>query len=311
MTKFILSYIELEEDSTKQIILDQEKSYGYNHAKPLSYDSDYIDLYNTIIKDKAIRHSERFLGFNANKNKIRASLSIWEDLGIKLQEIAIIDGSFACEDEEFIATKEFLDAIKITHPSELPIVIKRNIKPCLDGNLKKIVLTSALDGDGIGIVYRQINLSRTNNNYASCVYNHELTHTQIVNKGSNTSILDSETIPIFIESIFASKMDQTNKTLIKMRSIRLLNIAQCFSELLYHSNLPYKTKIEADTYIKSTLQAIELSNIYLNGNENIQQEMIAYINKIFSEERTVQEMLDKYDANLEAVSKDIKRLKIG
>lgn len=309
----LFAYNEMEGDPTKQIILKEEMFYQYDETKPLLLDSTYADLYNSIVTDKSILHSEHSLGTGANIKVIKDSISLWDSLGIKLNDINVINGPFKIEDDgHFTFTQEFLDSIVTAHPSELPIVFNESQEDGkLDAHLDSITIGPfPNEPKNNSILYKEIALSKVNSKLISCMYNHEITHTQLdMVDRSCTNLLNSETIPILMEQIFASKLDSSGETLRKVRNIRLLNLARSLFTCMAVKNIAYVSKIEADTYIKSTLQAIKLANIYLSSGYGIQKEITYYINKIFSEQVSVEEMLNKYESNLEQVSKDIKVLK--
>lgn len=307
------NYSEIEGDPTKQEILAKERFYGYDSSKPLILDySTYRNLYNSIIHDKNIRFSEYFLGCLVSEKQLKKSVSIWDDLGIKLYEIDILDSSYGnVEEGGFILTQEFLDAIRAGHPSILPITFNRKKRGTLYGCVESISLTASSNNpEDNGILYRNVDLSRLGKKVTTCIYNHEITHTQLNSKQSCQSLLDIETVPILLEAIFAGKIDPSGDTLKKLRNSRLLEIAKYLHSYLTIPNMAYVSRIESDTYIKSILQAIQLSNIYLTGNSNIRKEIQEYINRIFLEQVSVQDMLNHYNANLDEVPKELKRLKV-
>lgn len=311
-TSNLFNYSEIEGDPTKQEILEKEKFYGYDPSKPLILDSSYKDLYNSIIDDKAILSSKHFFGWNASKKQLKSSISIWDDLGIKLHEIDMLDSSYKFVDNaEFIVTQEFIDAVKTIHPSELPITFNRKKIGKLYGLIHIIEMNGASNSpEDNSVLYCNIDLSRLSNKITPCVYNHEITHSQLDTRNSCQNLLDIDTLPILMEEIFANKIDNSGNTLEKLRNIRLLEILKTLYSYTTIPNMAYISRIECDAYIKSTFQAIQLANIYLTGNPNIQKEMHKYINKIFSEQFSVQDMLNQYNANIEDVPKCLKKLRV-
>ena len=71
----------------------------------------------------------------------------------------------------------------------------------------------------------------------------------------------------------------------------------------------YLDSINSSTYIQSRLESINLANIYFEGDERIRKEMCEYINQIFKGNRCVEEMLEHYDSQLEAVPKTLEKIK--
>lgn len=304
-------YKEIEGDITKQEILDRESFYGYEPTSPLTLDVSYEKLYDQIINDKSILTANRFMGSCVSIKQLKSSLSLWDDLGIKLHDIDILDSSFdKIKDGRFVITQEFIDAIKSAPPSELAIAFNKGKKGQMYGHVESLDMRSPSNNlEENGVIYVCLELSKVNSNLATCFYNHEIAHTQIDSSACSKSLLDTETIPILIEEIFASKLD-SNKTLEKLRNIRLLDLVKKLYVYGTVPNLAYVSRIDSDTYIKSTLQAIKLANIYLKGNDNIKKGMQEYINRIFAEERSVQDMLYDYDAALERVPKNLSKLKV-
>lgn len=311
-TNNLFNYSEIEGDPTKQEILEKERFYDYDASKPLILDSTYKDLYNSIIDDKDILFLEHFFGCHVSKKLLKSSISIWDDLGIELYEIGMIDKSYGSVTEGgFTITQEFIDAIKFAHPYELPISFNRGKKGKLYCQVESISIEATSNNpEDKFVLYTNIDLSSLDSKITACFYGHEITHTQLYSKRSCKSLLDIETLPIFIEEIFASKIDVSGNTLEKLRNLRLLEIARYLYAYSTIPNMDYSSRIELDTYIKSTLQAIQLVNIYLTSNKNIQKEIQNYINRIFSEQSSVQDMLNQFNANIDEVPKSLKKLKV-
>lgn len=307
----VYSYNEIEGDTTKEEILEKESFYGMEATSPLILDSQYEKLYDQIVSDKSILTSKNFLGFNVSEKQLRSSISLWDDLGIQLHDIDILDPSYGyVEDGGFVITQEFIDSISTDHPSRLPIVFNKRKRGKLFGHIESLSMHSPENNpDENAEIYVCIELAKTNRNLAICSYNHEIAHTQINSRLCSNNLLDMETIPILIEEIFASKIDD-GKTLERLRNLRLLDIVRSLYVYETVPNLAFVSRIDSDTYIKSTLQAIKLANIYLKGNENIKKEMQEYINHIFAEERSIQDMLYDYDASIERVPKNLSKLKV-
>ena len=160
------------------------------------------------------------------------------------------------------------------------------------------------------ILYSNIILPNINNALTSCIYAHEITHSQTNSKDQCGNILNTETLPILMEEIFCFKLDGSLKSVIRMRNLRLLWLVKNLYRLMEIKNMAFSSKIEFDTYIKSTIQAIKLSNIYINGSANIKKEIQSYINRIVAEEASLMEMLNHYEANFEECNHTLKDLKI-
>ena len=309
-TKKLFRYTEIEGDPTKEEIQEKEKFYGYGPTKPLEYDDTYMDLYNSIIHDKSIMSAERVPVRNVDEKRLRESVSIWSDLGIKLYEIDMLDRAYGnVASGNFTLTQEFLDAIRDAHPSELPITFHRGEGGKFYGHVERMCMKSASRPEDNALLYSCILLPRLGNKITPCIYNHEITHTQLDSGDCCQNLLDSETIPTIIEEIFASKIDPSGNTLERIRNVRLLSIVRLLTDYLNIPDMDYVNRIESDTCIKSTLQATKIANIWLTSKPSIRNEIQGYIDRIFREEASVQDMLNQYEANLDEIPKSLRYLK--
>ena len=143
-----------------------------------------------------------------------------------------------------------------------------------------------------------------------CLYHHEIAHTQLDSWKSCNNLLDLETLPILIEEIFASKIDASGRTLEKLRNIRLLELIKFLFIYMATPNMAYSNRIASDGYIKSILQAISLMNIYLTGSGSMKKEIQNYINRIFAEQASVQDMLNHFHSNMDETPKVLQKLKV-
>ncbi len=309
----LFNYVEIKGDPTKQEVLDRERFYGYVPSKPLILDFDtYAGLHDSIINDKAILFSEQSLGQNASKEKLKSSISIWEDLDLKLHEIHMLDIPFDdVEEGELTMTPEFEDIIKPVSPFELPIFFNREKRGEVYAELQSICLASSSRNlkDNIKL-YAGISLSKLSHEITVCLYHHEIAHTQLDSWKSCNNLLDLETLPILIEEIFASKIDASGRTLEKLRNIRLLELIKFLFIYMATPNMAYSNRIASDGYIKSILQAISLMNIYLTGSGSMKKEIQNYINRIFAEQASVQDMLNHFHSNMDETPKVLQKLKV-
>lgn len=307
-----LSYTMIEGDPTVSKILEEEQFYGYEKSKPLQLDDSFIELYDEIIRDRSILYADYFLRFGANKEFVKKSLALWGHLGIKLKSIDILDEKFMASDGDFEITQEFLDSITTSSPKHLPIHLtspSKNQKLNAQTNLITMASPSGKVEDN-GILYSNIILPSLNNVLTSSIYAHEITHTQINSKDQCGNILNTETLPILLGEIFAYQLDKSGKNIERMRNLRLKWLVTSLYRLMTIKNMAYSSKMEIDTYIQSTIQAIKLSNIYMLDNINIKKSILEYIKMIIEEEASLKDMLDYFDANFADCSHELKDLKI-
>ena len=308
MSKNMFEYRIVPGDPTIGDVRNREKFYGYTKCSPLYLNESFRELYNAIISDQSIMSSNNFKVSLVSEKYLKDSITIWENLGIRLQEIDMIIESEAAKEGMFIIDQKFLDGIKSVHPFELPIKFINDSKiKMLDGKIEFIEIAIPNNSERNSVLYKNISLTNVNNELTVCAYNHEIAHTQ---SGGYTSILDTETIPIFIGDIFANKVDSSGETLKTIRYYNLLSLATMLYKLATFKNIAFISKIRMDTYIKSILQGIKLANTYLFGTPEVQKEMINYVNQIFSENLSAMDMLEKFECDFSNVSKDINVLKL-
>lgn len=310
--KDLLSYTIIEGDPTIQDIRDEESFFGYEISSPLQLDSSFIDLYDEIVDDKSILYAERFLGFGASKKFVKGSIELWKELGINLQQIDILDENFPTEEGEFAITKEFIDSIITAHPEKLPIHLAHPLRGIRFNAKTNFINMESPTGniEDNSILYSNILLPNINNVLTSSFYAHEITHTQVNSKDQCGNLLNTETLPIVVEEIFGYKLDSSLKSVERIRNLRLLWLVKNLYHQMEIKNMAFSSKIGFDTYIKSVIQAIKLSNIYINGSDNIKKEIQSYINRIIAEEASLIEMLNYYEANFEECNHRLKDLKI-
>lgn len=310
--KDLLSYTIIEGDPTIQDVRYEENFFGYESSNPLSLDSSFIALFDEIAEDKSILYAENFFRLGASKKFVKDSIKLWETLGINLQPIDILDERFPVEDGDFMITEEFNDSIITDHPKKMPIHLRRSPRGRkMDAETNYITMESTTGKvEDNSILYSNIILPNINNVLTSSIYAHEITHSQTNRKDQCGNLLNIETLPILIEEIFCCKLDNSLKSAIRIRNLRLLWFAKNLYQIMAIKNMAFSSKIEFDTYIKSTIQAIKLSNIYINGSANTKKEIQSYINRIIAEEASLMEMLNHYEANFEECNHTLKDLKI-
>ena len=288
-------YKELKKDRTKEEILDKQFSCGYINIEPFTYNSSFELLRDSLLDDSEIMEFEQPES-KPNLRVVKRSISIWENMGIKLHDV------------DCLRYPRF-NIIKKINPSKIPVRLGNRYDTGYYSYIESYFDKVNVINDGKALVYR-IHLSRTTNDLSICGYNHEITHSQLFSdKGSCTDILDSETLPIFMELVFAEYIDKSGEALDTLCKIRLSDVADKLFDLSTIKRVDYIDRITSDIYIISTLQAIGLFRKYNYGNPNVKREMLSDVRKIFNGMSTVEDMLCKYDSVVGNVPKDIKFLK--
>ncbi len=124
---------------------------------------------------------------------------------------------------------------------------------------------------------------------------HEVTHTQLEsNKGIIRDFYNGEVLSIFNELLHAYSTDYD--LFLRSLTCRITNIR---IECLRASNPSTDSfnKATSFKYIYSTLKAIELLELYVNGNSGIKKDIISSIQSNFDGDSLVEDTLGKYDIN--------------
>ena len=113
MSKNMFEYRIVPGDPTIGDVRNREKFYGYTKCSPLYLNESFRELYNAIISDQSIMSSNNFKVSLVSEKYLKDSITIWENLGIRLQEIDMIIESEAAKEGMFIIDQKFLDGIKL------------------------------------------------------------------------------------------------------------------------------------------------------------------------------------------------------
>jgi len=160
----------------------------------------------------------------------------------------------------------------------------------------------------IPVLFSGINLPITTSNHTIGSISHEITHTQINSiKGSCKSFYNIEVLSIFLQLLSLRNYDENLSEMEK--SFRLLDIQaliEFLSTMKQQSNqIVSEDVLEASKYLESTLKALDLYECYLKLSQVGRTNMLNDINRILKGEKTVEDLLNKYDVT---VKESIKKL---
>ncbi len=303
----ILDYCEKANDATKMTVRNTEKFYDFALTKPLTYGVEYEVLLNDILKSDLGRPMNAKNLPSIPRASLYQSAALWEALGLHLHQIPMIGmDAIIKKNGKLVLTSEAASHIKLIEPHKLPVAFIKNDN-CYIGVLKNINLWGK---GGKVVLYNKIFLSEITNRISLCVYNHEITHTQMDGANLGHSYLNVETLPMIIEEILASHIDATGDTLKLVRNYHLREVAEYLHCYALSRDMDYRERIITDGYIQAIIEAIYLVNQYLTATDRQKREFLNYCNKIFDHRATVTEMLDFYDANLEQVPKTLQKLRL-
>ncbi len=182
--------------------------------------------------------------------------------------------------------------------------------PIVEEEIKSVFSGSVIEffADEISqILFKGIVLSSLYTEQTSVSYVHEITHTQLDSMpGIVSEYYNSEILSIFLELLYSHS---TNENLLRLNdSNRILELINMIITVLTESKDERDRLLEASKYICSTLKAINLFIKYYYGSNAIKKEILTNIQKVFSGNLFLEEMLSKYDITYES-SQDENTLK--
>ena len=182
--------------------------------------------------------------------------------------------------------------------------------PIVEEEIKRVFSGSVIEffADEISqILFKGIILSSLYTEQTSVSYVHEITHTQLDSMpGIVSEYYNSEVSSIFLELLYSHS---TNENLLRLNdSNRILELINMIITVLTESKDERDRLLEASKYICSTLKAINLFIKYYYGSNAIKKDILTNIQKVFSGNLSLEEMLSKYDITYES-SQDENTLK--
>lgn len=152
-------------------------------------------------------------------------------------------------------------------------------------------------------IFSHITLSKVITNCTPQILSHEIAHSQLNSiKGSIKSYYNYEVIPIFVEYLHSLDKDYTLQEFNLEKQRRFNGI----SKYIYYLNNSYeeknssvsRTSIIYTMYLESEMKALRLFDIYLNSSVSTKKEILSFIQRIFDGDKTVEELLSKYNIDL-------------
>lgn len=280
-------------DESKKKVRAQERFHGFDKTRLIKYGEQFKTFKEECDADLVLKQYGQVFCQPTSISVVRESYQLWDALGINIHDIPFLDLGFSFMDESIDITEDMLTDVKLVDPYELPIVISDAQNGYIGG------LVSFQMFDSLSIVNKTLFLGMFlpafGNDFTSCAYLHEVSHSQIINANAHgKDMLNREVIPILIEQIVAGKLDDRLDLLRRVRYFRINCMASNLSSLLT-LEIPYESRVQVDTFIKSTIEAIKLANIYFSSKVDGQKEMLSYINSLFAGKRNVDDMLQFYD----------------
>ncbi len=300
MGKREYEYTVSETDHSISKIREKEEFYGLEIAEPMIFPKKMGDLSKEIFSDKKIMDNFEYTTDTPNESVIRESSRLWEELGFDIHEVSYYGIPYKFKGK---ADEEFIKAVTNGSPFDIPF------KFVDDFNKTTVSADRIRFTKGNAIVFKHVKLPKLRDDINSTIYAHEIAHTQLDTAGSGVeSIKNYETMPIFIEQLFADKLDSKGSLLEQSRNYRLAYMAAAINMLKNNEEMDFEKRITLEMDIISTIQGIDLFNKYKAASKKERKEMIDSINRIFSGDYLVEDMLGKYNSNFDLFETNLNTL---
>lgn len=314
-------------DDEKQKLDIKMLSHGYRKC-----DSNFFDTkeYKQLITEMMVglpKYEDSRLSFkDCNKQQLLASGKYvldkhahggdirvrYTDMDSMTADLICLFGENPREDQYDEIAKYIDDNIALIKVTDVPVEL--NLSGRRDGH----TFTTFFYGNNLnGNFYKKINpavkkisVEGACDDDSKCAYVHEMYHALLgSHKGSVENLLHDEVLSIFMEKVAASDLDETGKLEELEILLRLLDNKK---DILTREYCSYKNegdydRLRIETYILSSAIATKLYDTYKKGNKVIKREIDESISDIMSENSTLEEILDFYEATPEAGSKIMRK----
>ena len=192
--------------------------------------------------------------------------------------------------------KKGISYIETINPFKLPVTQNPNMdedQTSFSGCLREVILP---EQEQFHLAYHGLELSNRISELTRLAYTHELAHTQLNHiKGIIEQYYNTEIISIFLELVHAYE-----EGLLDVHdAARLKNLQGGIQELI-DKNSPESILIEASLYTVSTLKAYDLFFKYYCGTTKIKKEIMSYIQSLFSQQITLEDLLYQFEISFES-----------
>lgn len=250
-----------------------------------NFDVQLEEIESLIPNSFSIYQNEHSIEVANRKKIIDKTKQFYDDLGISFHDICQLNFKDYSSNElrqmllEGTITKSspYDIPVKISDDDSYVSILRHNRK-----DIKELL-------QEYPAIFGYINLSRDSNRYNTISYTHELMHTQLESLDSSIeNHLNSEVFSIFFELLHASYFD---KVLCEKAYKRRFYYLKYAIEQLKKAETKDVDKKFNYMYIVSTLKAVNLIDLYINGN--LQDEIITDINSVLDGNISVEDMLRK------------------
>ena len=254
------SLIELQLDD----ILFQERSAGNN--KRLLFDDELCNIYD-FVSHYRFTDSKTAI----KRNNVRKGAKHFFDEHLPLQNILIYKNS---KFEEISPFDLFIDYQESMNSGVCPLY------KCIDDGVERLLPSHIVLRDTINIL-------------SIPTYAHELVHTQLIkNEALIENYFNREVISIFIEKVLSYHLNE--RLSYEIYFYRLCALRYSLREYRKHFGEIKVGEFKQRCYIEGTLKAAHLFDIYVRSNSAIKLEILNDIEEVFKENKTVEDILNKY-----------------
>lgn len=152
--------------------------------------------------------------------------------------------------------------------------------------------------------FLRIELNELTTEVTTCTYVHEITHSQLESYPiSYKNIKNREVLSKFNALFSAYILDPTNEKILRLYdSYNIYEMANSALELrnyfLQKEMFDYNYLKEASIYLVSDIKAFALFQTFYEASDEVKQDIIDNIQKVFAKELSVEELLSYYEINL-------------
>ncbi len=188
------------------------------------------------------------------------------------------------------------------HPFALPIKKEKDVDEFY-GSLNEVIFFTEPYKT---IYYKSISLAKDTTELSKLAYTHEIAHTQLNHvRGLIEHYYNTEVVSIFLELVHALELNDGEYLLTAHDSLRLPELKYIIDEIhKYYDRREEpeikKVLLEGSLYLQSTLQAYNLFITYYNSSISVKKEILTYIQALFNQEYTLEDMLSKLDISFES-----------
>lgn len=300
--------ISLTKKEQERMIKGKLKIYGYSYgAEPMKIDRSFHEVMRILDAVPDVMGMSSFLAGQMDEKTAIASSREFFDSYLNVHDVRTIASDdyanlvepYLCEGVKPNELLELCDILEssseMVNPFDLPVSYFSGTS-AMNGITKKPMYI--INNDKYlrkqNVYFSEIALGVPISMMTPYTYNHEITHTQVESvKGSVRDYHNREVLPILIELISAYEMDLSKQQLSLMIKIRLRDILQKMA-LLHVGNGNLNNMLDNTIYVKSTLQALHLFDIYVGSSIAERREMIDGVQAIFDGKLVLETFMMKY-----------------